>query len=365
MDQLFDPHDDHANRPPAFNTPLLAYTSASKATEYAPIAAAENLGAVLTAPDSPGTLRRAVKKMRMANPSATILLDKQRYAGPGRSFGGNSLDPEWFRYQRDTLGLPWRLTDSWFVRSADTSSLQRLLDQAGALGRGVLVALPLARTWLTHDSDQLTSLIEAADLPVALMIEDDADPLGAPDAVRGLVRVISSDVPVLLLRSDVAAIGALAFGAVAAAVGTIAKFRHIAPIRDEDSFAPSGRSTVVPGLLSYRWLDTIERAIQRKPHLATWKCGCAICGRRRLDWIRSSPDEAVSSFQHSIAALAGMVRSLMTSPEGAERQRAWRDMCSQAITRHGTVIGRGSRTWQPQPALRRWIEETRPVGVPD
>lgn len=65
---------------------------------------------------------------------------------------------------------------------------------------------------------------------MALVLAHRNDPLGSLAAVRGLLRVLAEIPNVVLLRTDLAAIGAVANGASLGAVGTSTSVRHLVPL---------------------------------------------------------------------------------------------------------------------------------------
>lgn len=347
---------------PGFGPPLMAHASAASAALLAPLTAAENVGAVLTT-FTGATARAAVRRIRRVNAGASLLLDADRYSGQNRSFG-HQLSPEWIAFQH-RLMLPWALTDSWYVAAGDVQSLRKLFRQAAGLGPRVILALPLALSWLTSDIDILLAEIDQARLPVGLMLEAERDPISEKGTVTGLLRVISTGVPVLVLRSDVAAIGSLAFGAAAAAIGTSSGRRHIYPVqppRAEDAPPPPSHiSAVVPVLMAYKWLSVIERGTQHNPTLPLWLCECSTCLGQSIDWIIRANDPSAAAFQHSIASLAGTALTILAPPTQGGRASAWRQACAVAQVSHDQVERPSGTTWTPSDALKRWQLETQPV----
>ncbi len=327
----------------------------------------DGLGVVYMIPrgkDRLGIASCCVDQTWLRSPAADILLDAGRYTGSKhRKLAAEGIDQAWVNHQhRD--GLAWALTDSGYVGRADLHGLQTILTQAGqahegaaARGRGVLAALPLATSWLTEQADVLAHEVGKAATPVALMLEDEMDPLARKNAVTGLVTVLAADVPVAVLRCDTSVLGALAYGAAAVSVGDSSALRHFYPATTEGGpRLPAPLATLVPELLGYYHLTKIDAAISLIPTLSVWRCPCRVCGGRRLDWIANSTHPHVSAFEHAVAALAQTARGLFagsTTPAGRQH-RWWHAVrCAQATHRQ-IRTGTGQR-WEPKPALGRWV----------
>jgi len=232
-----------------------------------------------------------------------------------------------------------------------------ILDQAQSLGSKTIALLPLASSWLSSDLALLTACIDQAGIPVAIALEHKKDPLSSAQAVRGLQALLDCRVPILILRCDVSALGALAHGAVAAAVGTSSGLRHIFPIVPDEQTRPIPRKTsaVVPALLSYSTLDKIERGVLADPTSPVWQCNCTVCYGRTMDWILNSTTPDADAYRHSLAALAEAAHELMSLPTRIERCTSWRSQCQHAQARHFEIEDTAS-AWEPAAALAAWVK---------
>jgi hypothetical protein len=310
-------------------------------------------------PDSAG----AVHHTRKHAPHADVLIDASLYTGKNRKFASSPPTRDWITFQR-AHQLPWAMTDSGYIAAGDAAGLETTLSAGAALGAGVIVALPLAGRWLNDDAATLKARIEQHSTPVALMIEDDEDPFDQPGAVAGLIEVLSADTPVMLLRSDTAALGALAYGAAGAAIGTTSTYRHIYPMRDGGGGA-NNLSFVIPLLLGYFLNTRFENAYRLDSSLAAWRCGCTYCGGLDLTWIASSENEFDAAFQHSVAALADLGHELTDAVAlGQSASAAWTRMCLQAQLEHFAVAEATDGMWIPKNCLSEWIKAApSTVGV--
>jgi hypothetical protein len=228
----------------------------------------------------------------------------------------------------------------------------------------VIVALPIAGSWLTDDASTVRARIDKYSVPVALMVEDDEDPFDQPGAVAGLIEVLRADTPVMLLRSDAAALGALAYGAAGSAVGTTSTYRHIFPLRDGGGGA-NHLSFLIPLLLGYFLNARFENAYRLDRTLAAWKCGCTYCVGLDLTWIASDANPRDAAFQHSVAALADIGQNLTAAAAaGQTASSAWTQMCLHAQLEHFAVAEATDGLWLPKNSLGEWIKAApSTVGV--
>jgi hypothetical protein len=302
-------------------------------------------------PDSAG----AIHHTRKHAPAADILIDASLYTGKRRKFASSAPTRDWIAFQR-YHELPWAMTDSGYCGAGDSAGLDSTLAAGAAMGPGVIVALPIAGAWLTDEASTLTAAIEKYSVPVALMVEDEEDPFDQPGAIGGLVEVLRADTPVLLLRCDAAALGALAYGAAATAVGTTSTYRHIYPIRNWGGGAHH-LSFLIPLLLGYFLNTRFENARRLDSSLPAWRCGCAYCAGTDLSWIASHPRKHDVAFQHSVAALADIGHRLAAAVAGGQSApSAWTQMCLSAQMEHFAVGEATDGLWIPKNSLAEWIK---------
>lgn len=307
-----------------------------------------------------GLAGTAIDQTRRHNPDADILIDAARYSGRSRTPASAGLSPDWVRFQREERKLPWALTDSGYCAAGDRDGLRTILTSAARLGSGVIATLPIAGTWLTDDASFLREQIDAFGVPVALIVEDKKDPFDQRGMVAGLVEVLHAQTPVLLLRSDTAALGALAHGAAGAAMGSSSAYRHLYPISSGSGPIPQV-SFIVPALLGYFSTITFDNAHQVAPDLSAWVCDCRLCGGVDLAWINGDSDDA---FEHSICA-AAMLGEQLAPTETLSAAQLWSSLCQSAQTMHHEVFEATGGTWKGlKPSLQQWIDLTpQPVTI--
>ena len=320
-------------------------------------------GLVISGP----TAAARAEVLRRQGAAFPILCDAQRYTGSKRAFAGEEFSAQWLAVQR-RLGGPV-LTDSGYVDKRDVSGLRSILRRTLGLRDAAFATLPLHADWLKDPQDREVLLREVsfARVPIAVALEHASDPLGVQQVLRGLLELLDTDVPVLLLRSDVSAVGALCHGAHAAAIGTTTALRHIYP-RPKPGASGGGRragvAVFVPHCLSYLGADKVAGAVQRTPDLShLWACGCTACGGRPMDHFATTPEPARTTwaFRHSTELLHDL-RDDLFAPQvtDADRPLAWHEHC-EAASEHHVEIGAELFGWRPPPFLKAWRKVWQPA----
>lgn len=335
----------------------------------APLLADEQMGAVMTvsAWDKGAALGRAAKEFLEAHPTLEhVLVDADRYSGSNRVIGAGPLSREWASRQLDA-GTSMALTDSPYIPEGDEAAICSILRQAAAFRLPVVAALPCHPSWLSRPDrlDRLVELVNRYGVPVALMLEHRSDPFGVQATVQGLVDFLErSRVKVLLLRCDLSALGAVAWGASVGAFGTKTSLRHFYPLEEKKAdsdkrFHGARVGAYVPCSMSYRTLTKIGAAVAADvEHLERWACGCRSCGGAGLDMIA----DEVTSYRHSMASIADLAEGILVGPDASTRQLAWVEKC-----RHAQIVNEEIRAdlgipWQNPAYLAGWhrIRQARP-----
>ena len=302
-----------------------------------------------------------------------LLVDAARYTGGQRLFAADEFDQRWLAAQR-AAGLAV-LTDSGYLGEGDEkgllSVLHRAADLAAARPGGDVVAMLALHPWWLHPAgglDRLLHHVAAVGVPVAVALEHAKDPLGVGATLHGMLALLGVGVPVVGLRGDVSALGLLAHGAWAAAVGTRTRLRHLYPMTRPGGGPPRTPSvaTVVRELLAYVTVGKILAAVQRNPDDSLWQpCSCRACRARQLDWIARLPDEETqqrAAFAHTLETLFDLRDDLLARPHRADRQVSWQQHCSNALARYDQLLREDRQPWDRPPALRHWY--ALPVPTP-
>jgi hypothetical protein len=213
----------------------------------------------------------------------------------------------------------------------------------------MIPVVALRTDWLTKPAllEAATSAIAAHRGPVGVVLASVNNPLGATAQVRGWVELLRATENVLALRTDEAAIGALANGAISASVGTSSAARHLYVGRPpKDRTRRTGFDVLHPQTLS--WLRT-ERLDGFAVNVEDMLCACKVCGGRSLRRFTEHSQKA-EGIAHSIAVLQRLAVQVATSDHPAE---AWMTICSSAsdcadrMNRvvEGYNLGRSARAW--------------------
>ena len=263
------------------------------------------------------------------------------------------LNLQWAKDQLQVLQLPWALADPGFCRTV--SDVRWVLNDARRLPERTIVPLPIPHELLRDDADTLLTWVNDQDKPVAVILEHEADPFGTVGVAQGLTRLIhGATVPVLLLRTDTSAIGAISHGAVAGAIGAHSGLRHIFPVPKRKGGHGEHLSFVVPDLLTYVLGDRFAKAYEDNPGLALWRCDCWFCHGRDLSWIDTDLPAFADAFRHSVAAVADLGAHLRAHLATMTPVQAWDQMCTTAQVAHDRASNPSGSQWAPQDFLANW-----------
>ncbi|MBB1195858.1 hypothetical protein [Curtobacterium flaccumfaciens] len=276
-------------------------------------------------------MENTVAAHRTLGGSSTVAFDANRYAGSGRSYGADNLQPGWLQAQ-DDLGLSFLTLDSGYIVDGDWDGVQRLLE-AGALGTErfgdrVHIDLPVDARMVRDAPERLIDLIAQYGSRVTLKLGHRADPLARPDTVAALVQVLDASHRVSLGRTDLAGVGALAVGAEYVSIGTTTSLRHVYPPVKRSG--GGGRNVdfalIVPRALQFRQHARVLEVIALDPDNPRWVCGCGPCEGRSLERIRSEEQ----AWEHSLAIIYDRAAALTALPTRHERLRHWSETCAYA-----------------------------------
>ncbi|HWM06400.1 MAG TPA: hypothetical protein VNP92_29005 [Actinophytocola sp.] len=325
---------------------LLVQCRPGQAKNAARVASAHGTGLVLTGHQP----RPVVAALRAHGFTGPILCDANRYSGRRRAVAGAGLRATWTAEQHD-LGLV-ALTDSGYLAPYDWRGLRRILSEAARQPGQVIAMLPLAARWFEDSVDGLVEEIDAFGVPVAAAIEHPKDPFGVQYLTRGFLGLLEASVPVMLLRSDVSALGALSHGAHSAAVGTTTRLRRVPPRIGRGAVVSFPSLTAfAPPLLGHHPLDTIGKLTRLVDALP---CDCHECGGRALAALARTPHPEVAAFRHSLSAQLTLWSRLRERPDPSD---GWHDHCRDALALHHR-LAETLPDWHTPNNLRSWYHLT-------
>ena len=308
--------------------------------------------------------------VRRTNPDVPVILDPASYLDPTAS--GRTRQPSlWSADPLDAVAegqaqhrVAAYLSPARCIASGDVASLHAVLDEglrfAELAGRQshrapVLISLPVSAGWLRHPDcrKQLINAVTAAGNGIALFPGGSGDPLAGRTAVAGLVELVeSAPVAVAVLRTDLAGIGAMAFGAAATSIGVSPASRHFVAAGGRP-YAQQDRSprVLVGPLLSWIRGSQLAQVIRDGGLL---DCGCAIChGRSLRRFIREDAESVREAVTHSVLAWRGIADQVLVKRPG-ERRAAWLKVCAEAIDSHADLRSSSRVALQVPNYLKSW-----------
>lgn len=252
-----------------------------------------------------------------------------------------SFVPGYFADHREPHEL-----DRWLDESiATTESLRG----SGLLGE-LVPTVALTQQWLVKTDllDHLIDVISSFEDPVAIVLASSNNPLGAAEQIRGAVDLVRSTGNVIALRSDEAAVGLLAHGALLAAVGSSSTTRHLFYGR------PSSKPKRLPGHevfhpLTMSWIKHYRLDVFVVP-TEDLLCQCAVCDGRSI--LRFADPSLIGDVvAHSVLCLQNLASGVMASTDPAS---AWIERCAEAADAadrlNGVVdqfnLGRSAKAWR-------------------
>ncbi len=327
------------------------------------VAMAVGAGGLMVSEDHAGIVRR----LRDRGYQVPVLLDPACYflpAGQGEQL--SLLDADSLQRCVAVQGehqVALYLSPSRYVPVGDTSGLKQVLesgrrfvDLTVASPRRIpaMVALPIDFRWFGHSMlDRLIEAVAETGTPVAVMPGGQMDPLASATTIRGLVVFLEA-VPqkVAVLRTDLAGLGALAYGATATAFGVSTALRHVVPPgkRPFNQPDPTPRVLIEP-LLSWARGSVLEQVERDEGML---ECSCVVChgqslrrfGNPRSDLIREA---AI----HSVLVWRSIADRLLTAPSN-RRPGAWTQLCDDALELHARLRVRAQIELKVPDYLSSW-----------
>jgi hypothetical protein len=299
-----------------------------------------------------------------------VMLDPAQYDGTSKTVPEGLFDfDEWLERQR-AAGVPVVLTDTPRIRNRDRSALRKALARWEMIDEPTVVVLPLESWWLRDGLSCLTEEVRAAGRPVAVVLLNHYNGLDTARAVTGLLEFVSAvdGLPVMLLRCDVSAIGAVAHGAFAGFVGWSASTRHgPMPMRPKEGNGERDESppVFVPALHDYFKASRLP-AFARGRHRDILRCDDATCRGASLARISrlSEVDLAearVQAYSHHVAIAEQFAQRILTSHEPKD---AWWEGCKAGAETAIMLIEDGVAL-SVSPWLRQWLELGSPAHDPE
>lgn len=254
------------------------------------------------------------------------------------------------------------LSPSHFVPDGNQAGLDKVLEEghefcesAATSGHLVpsLIVLPISKYWLVDGLDSIASSVSAVPDRIALVLGDRNDPLDSHQAVRGLIRLVDSHSRLSLLRSDLAALGAMACGAEIGAIGTGTSVRHFVQPGLKGGGVPDDKtpSAFVPTLWTYVKGSKLGQATSDNGLL---RCPCSVCEGRSLT--RFADERLISeAHDHSVESWY-QLGQWMLGMSIKQRRNAWRSGCQEAVEAHAELSARSGVLFEAPGQLKAWAD---------
>jgi hypothetical protein len=294
-----------------------------------------------------------------------------RYA-PGLAVTAES-QPELFGYdewlERQRLAhVPVILTDTPRIGKRDRAALRTALERWKFLTDPALVVLPIEPWWLKGGLSCLIDEVGSAQRPVAVVVLHPYNGLDEAGAVTGLVTFMSAmnGLPVVLLRCDVSAVGAVAYGGFAGFIGLSAITRHgptprRAPrIGDDAGERDHSPSVFVPALHDYIKASKLP-SISRGEESSILACDDPVCGGASLLRLSRLAEvdlvaARMQTYQHNMASHERVAQSVLNSGEPRD---AWWELCKSGADTAASLIELGVSL-----PVSRWLRQWLEIGSP-
>lgn len=327
---------------------------------------ADAAGGLMVPAQEAGTLL-AIRRARVELP---VILDPARYLQPAT--GERTRQPSlWSADPLEAVAegqaqhrVATFVSPSRYIAAGDLSTLQAVLDEGLRFAElvrrqphqaPVLAALPIDSGWLRQQNcrERLIKAVSGLGIGIAVFPGGSGDPLEGRMAVAGLVELLEwAQDGVALLRTDLAGVGAMAFGAVATSIGLSTALRHTVGAGGR-AFAQQDRSprVLVGSLLS--WVRGSQLAqVVRDDRLLD--CGCPICyGRSLRRFVREDTESVREAATHSVLAWRSVIDQVLDE-QPARRRAAWLELCTEAINNHARLRAHSRIALQVPRYLNSW-----------
>lgn len=263
---------------------------------------------------------------KLAATTPGVLVDPAAYFPSARPDSEGLFDYDDWLIRQQAAGVPVILTDTPRIPDKDRSALQKALARWRNVDEPTVVVLPIEPWWLRDGLAWLTEEVREAGRPV------------------------------VLLRCDISAIGAVAHGAFAGFVGWSASSRHgplpvRQPGRADDDDRDESPSVFMPALNDY--FKASKLPAFRNRQLDVLHCDDPFCG-----------GESLLAGRHNLASTEQLARRVLTA---AEPRDAWWETCRAGSNARAFLAESGislpASRW-----LRQWLDlgspshNFRPVG---
>jgi hypothetical protein len=223
-------------------------------------------------------------------------------------------------------------------------------------GADVVSLFALHHHWVGRESLKLAAAFQEVDGPLGVMFWHADDPFSRTEALEGALELIRSRGDIGVLRSDIAALGLQAHGAVLGSIGVGTGTRHYTrpearPAADLHDRSPR---VLVPPLLSY-WRGSRIEVVGEDPLFA---CPCSVCDGKSLGRF-ADPSLKMEAAEHSVESWSCLAEELRQTPPS--RREPWWSAKVTAALRH--IVELEDRLYLPQPPSKQLSSWCEVIGV--
>jgi hypothetical protein len=294
-----------------------------------------------------------------------VLIDPAVYVPQARTEPEPLFDYDDWLMRQQAAGVPLILTDTPRIQNGDISALRKALARWDTIDEPTLVVLPIEPWWLRHGLPGLVEEVRSAGRPVAVVLLHQYNGLDVKGAVAGLLAFISAvrPLPVVLMRSDISVIGAVAHQAFAGFVGWSANTRHgPLPMRrpEDDDERDESPSVLVPTLNDYVKTSKLP-VFARIRRMDVLRCDDRVCRGDSLLRIADLSETDLRGGRmlaglHNLASAEQLARRVLAA---ADPRDAWWETCNAGAKSAASLAERGVSL-----PLRRWLRQWLELGSP-
>jgi hypothetical protein len=300
---------------------------------------------------------------RLAAITDGVLVDPAAYGWQSGTDSEPLFDYDEWLWRQQAAGVPVILTDTPRIPNDDRSTLRKALARWDSVHEPTMVVLPIESWWLRNGLACLIEEVRAAGRPVALVLLHQYNGLDPARAVAGLLTFIDEvdPVPVVMLRCDISAVGAVAYGAFGGFVGWSANTRHgplpvRRPDRPDHTESDDSPSVLVPALHGYLKASSLP-ALSRNRHPDLLLCGDPVCRGGSLLEIAERCEDDLSAGRllagrHNMASTEQIARQVFAA---ADPRDAWQETCRQGAEAAAELI-EGGISLPRSRWLRQWLD---------
>jgi len=265
-------------------------------------------------------------------------------------------------------GASAALTPTGYIAPGDSKALKAVIREASFIERAdTIVGLPIDVTWLSNDRvPQLIAACKRISQPKALVLIAQFDPLKQTKELPGNLRRVMCEVEnMMLLRTDLAAFDAMAYGALCAGIGVSSTVRHsVAPGEKAavNKPGPTYPSVLMPELMRFTGAEALSN---RYANADAPPCYCGVCNGRGINrFFRADGETRLEAEDHNVLVWSAWIEEMASTTPGLQRKTWWRDKCAAAVDNYALENQRlglsPKKGFQIPPPLKAWA--TLPVS---